>query len=162
MQRRPDESEDTISLSVKQIQKSDWLHFVYVVVNFPHLRLGPVMLPCYQYFLIPSNRMLLLSSINKALVSPSLTALNIYKFTEEFQADTWILRAGLFVLVAQCYLQEPGKLSQSQEHLHGCLGLALVSALSAVVQGIDEAEYGGTWELTKEGFLSGAACFLVM
>ena len=94
MQRRPDESEDTISLSVKQIEKSDWLHFVYVVVNFPHLRLGPVMLPCYQYFLIPSNRMLLLSSINKALVSPSLTALNIYKFTEEFQADTWILRAG--------------------------------------------------------------------
>lgn len=29
------------------------------------------------------------------------------------------------------------------------------------VQGIDEAEYGGAWELTKEGFLSGAAGFLV-
>ena len=49
--------------------------------------------------------------------------------------------------------------------LHGFLGLALVRALSAgftIVQGIYEAEYWGTWELTKEGFLSGAACFLVM
>ena len=27
--------------------------------------------------------------------------------------------------------------------------------------GIDEAEYGGAWELTKEGFLSGAAGFFV-
>ena len=40
--------------------------------------------------------------------------------------------------------------------------LALFVALSAgmvyvwftAVQGIDEAEYGGTWELTKEGFLN--------
>ena len=53
--------------------------------------------------------------------------------------------------------------------LHGFLGLALFGALSAglvyvwftAVQGIDEAEYGGVWELTKEGFLSGAAGFLV-
>ena len=29
------------------------------------------------------------------------------------------------------------------------------------LQGIDEAEYGGAWELTKEGFLSGAAGFFV-
>ena len=28
-------------------------------------------------------------------------------------------------------------------------------------QGVDEAEYGGAWELTKEGFLSGAAGFCV-
>ena len=28
-------------------------------------------------------------------------------------------------------------------------------------QGIDEAEYGGAWELTKEGFLTSAAGFLV-
>ena len=28
-------------------------------------------------------------------------------------------------------------------------------------QGVDEAEYGGAWELTKEGFLSGAAGFFV-
>ena len=53
--------------------------------------------------------------------------------------------------------------------LHGFLGLALFAALSAglvyvwftAVQGIDEAEYGGAWEMTKEGFLSGAAGFLV-
>ena len=29
------------------------------------------------------------------------------------------------------------------------------------VQGIDEAEYGGAWELTKEGFLSDAVGFRV-
>jgi len=54
-------------------------------------------------------------------------------------------------------------------HLKGFLGLALFAALSAgivyvwftAVQGIDESEYGGAWELTKEGFITSFAGFLV-
>jgi len=53
--------------------------------------------------------------------------------------------------------------------LKGFLGLVLFAGLSAgiiyvwitAVQGVDEAEYGGAWELTKEGFLTSAAGFLV-
>jgi len=53
--------------------------------------------------------------------------------------------------------------------LKGFLGLLLFGAVSAglvyvwitAVQGVDEAEYGGAWELTKEGFLTSAAGFLV-
>jgi len=53
--------------------------------------------------------------------------------------------------------------------LKGFLGLVLFAALSAgiiyvwftAVQGLDESEYGGTWELTKEGFITSFAGFLV-
>jgi len=53
--------------------------------------------------------------------------------------------------------------------LKGFLGLVLFAALSAgivyvwftAVQGIDESEFGGAWELTKEGFITSAAGFLV-
>merc|ERR1711974_224317 len=53
--------------------------------------------------------------------------------------------------------------------LKGFLGLVLFAGISAgvvyvwitAIQGIDEAEYGGAWELTKEGFLTSAAGFLV-
>ena len=53
--------------------------------------------------------------------------------------------------------------------MQGFVGIFLFALLSAglvyvwftAVQGVDEAEYGGAWELTKEGFLSGAAGFLV-
>jgi len=53
--------------------------------------------------------------------------------------------------------------------LKGFLGLVLFAALSAgivyvwftAVQGIDETEYGGAWELTKEGFITSFAGFLV-
>jgi len=53
--------------------------------------------------------------------------------------------------------------------LKGFLGLILFGGLSCglvyvwitAVQGVDEMEYGGAWELTKEGFLTSAAGFLV-
>jgi len=53
--------------------------------------------------------------------------------------------------------------------LKGFIGLVLFAALSAgivyvwftAVQGVDESEFGGAWELTKEGFLTSAAGFLV-
>ncbi|XP_040567177.1 GEL complex subunit OPTI [Lepeophtheirus salmonis] len=54
--------------------------------------------------------------------------------------------------------------------LYGILGLALFALLNfgivyfyfAGFQGIDEEEYGGVWELTKEGFATSFAGFLVV
>ncbi|KAL5293165.1 C20orf24 family protein [Megaselia abdita] len=53
--------------------------------------------------------------------------------------------------------------------LKGMLGLALFAAISCAVvylysinfQSIDEEEYGGAWELIKEGFLASFAGFIV-
>jgi len=53
--------------------------------------------------------------------------------------------------------------------LKGFLGLALFGLLSAgivyiwftAVQNIDDTEYGGAWELTKEGFMTSFAGFMV-
>ncbi|XP_065204285.1 GEL complex subunit OPTI [Planococcus citri] len=54
--------------------------------------------------------------------------------------------------------------------LKGFFGIALFVAVNAGLlylyftnfQKIDEEEYGGSWELTKEGFMSSFAGFLVM
>lgn len=53
--------------------------------------------------------------------------------------------------------------------LKGFLGLVLFAAINAGViyfyfcnfQSVDEEEYGGAWELTKEGFMTSFAGFLV-
>jgi len=52
----------------------------------------------------------------------------------------------------------------------GIFGLALFAALNAGLlyvyfsgfQSVDEEEYGGVWELTKEGFMTSMASFLVI
>ena len=52
----------------------------------------------------------------------------------------------------------------------GLIGLAIFAALNAGIlyiyfsgyQSIDEEEYGGVWELTKEGFMTSMASFLVI
>lgn len=41
------------------------------------------------------------------------------------------------------------------------LSYAAVTAYCRVVLQIDEADYGGSWELHKEGFMAGFATFLV-
>lgn len=54
--------------------------------------------------------------------------------------------------------------------LKGIIALGLFSILSCAVtyfycvnfQGIDEEEYGGVWELLKEGFMTSFASFLVV
>jgi len=54
--------------------------------------------------------------------------------------------------------------------LKGLFGLGLFLVLNAVIlyayfnnfQQIDEEEFGGAWELTKEGFVTSLAGFLVM
>uniref|UniRef100_A0A671SJU7 RAB5 interacting factor n=1 Tax=Sinocyclocheilus anshuiensis TaxID=1608454 RepID=A0A671SJU7_9TELE len=53
--------------------------------------------------------------------------------------------------------------------LKGFLGIAIFCVINAGVlylyfssfQQVDEEEYGGTWELTKEGFMTSFALFLV-
>jgi len=52
----------------------------------------------------------------------------------------------------------------------GIIGLAIFAALNAGVlylyfsgfQSVDEEDYGGVWELTKEGFMTSMASFLVI
>jgi len=52
----------------------------------------------------------------------------------------------------------------------GIIGLALFAAINAGLlcvyfsgfQSVDEEEYGGVWELTKEGFMTSMASFLVI
>ncbi|XP_005986807.1 uncharacterized protein RAB5IF [Latimeria chalumnae] len=54
--------------------------------------------------------------------------------------------------------------------LKGFLGIAIFCLINAGVlylyfssfQQVDEEEYGGTWELTKEGFMTSFALFLVV
>ncbi|KFP25738.1 Uncharacterized protein C20orf24, partial [Colius striatus] len=54
--------------------------------------------------------------------------------------------------------------------LKGFVGIAVFCLINAGVlylyfssfQQIDEEEYGGTWELTKEGFMTSFALFLVV
>ncbi|XP_060792691.1 uncharacterized protein RAB5IF [Neoarius graeffei] len=54
--------------------------------------------------------------------------------------------------------------------LKGFLGIAIFCMVNAGVlyvyfssfQQVDEEEYGGTWELTKEGFMTSFALFLVV
>ncbi|KAK2825621.1 hypothetical protein Q7C36_019548 [Tachysurus vachellii] len=54
--------------------------------------------------------------------------------------------------------------------LKGFLGIAIFCVVNAGVlyvyfssfQQVDEEEYGGTWELTKEGFMTSFALFLVV
>lgn len=54
--------------------------------------------------------------------------------------------------------------------VQGAVGLVLFAILNAGIvyvyfsafQAVDEEEYGGAWELTKEGFMTSAATFLVI
>lgn len=54
--------------------------------------------------------------------------------------------------------------------IQGVLGLVLFALLNAglvyvyfsAFQAVDEEEYGGAWELTKEGFMTSFATFMVM
>lgn len=54
--------------------------------------------------------------------------------------------------------------------VQGAVGLVLFALLNAGIlyvyfsafQGVDEEEFGGAWELTKEGFMTSFATFLVI
>ena len=46
--------------------------------------------------------------------------------------------------------------------LFAAINAGLVYVYFAAFQAVDEEEYGGVWELTKEGFMTSFASFLVV
>lgn len=84
----------------------------------------------------------------------------IFYFQEEFLDVIYWARQVLGILIGIAWGIIP---------LKGFLGLLLFVLLNAGIiyfycsnfQNIDEEEYGGAWELTKEGFMTSFAGFLV-
>jgi len=89
-----------------------------------------------------------------------VTAKSSWPDKEEFLDVIYWLRQILGVIIGLAW----GVLA-----IQGAVGLVLFAALNAglvyvyfsAFQAVDEEEYGGAWELTKEGFMTSAASFLV-
>ena len=70
----------------------------------------------------------------------------------------------------QCKSYWPPLVSQFFNWISGAVGLVLFGALNAGIlyvyfsafQAVDEEEFGGAWELTKEGFMTSFATFMVI
>ena len=94
------------------------------------------------------------------LWSRAVTAKSSWPDKEEFLDVIYWLRQVLGVIIGLAW----GTLA-----IQGAVGLVLFAALNAglvyvyfsAFQAVDEEEYGGAWELTKEGFMTSAASFLV-
>jgi len=94
------------------------------------------------------------------LWSRAVTAKSSWPDKEEFLDVIYWLRQILGVIIGLAW----GVLA-----IQGAVGLVLFAALNAglvyvyfsAFQAVDEEEYGGAWELTKEGFMTSAASFLV-
>lgn len=94
------------------------------------------------------------------LWSRAVTAKSSWPDKEEFLDVIYWLRQILGVIIGLAW----GILA-----IQGAVGLVLFAALNAglvyvyfsAFQAVDEEEYGGAWELTKEGFMTSAASFLV-
>ncbi|KAI8426541.1 hypothetical protein MSG28_005341 [Choristoneura fumiferana] len=79
---------------------------------------------------------------------------------EEFLDVIYWMRQAIGIVLGLCWGLLP---------LKGFLGLLLFVAVNAAViyfyvnnfQSVDEEEYGGMWEITKEGFMTSFAGFLV-
>ena len=94
------------------------------------------------------------------LWSRAVTAKSSWPDKEEFLDVIYWLRQVLGVIIGLAW----GVLA-----IQGAVGLVLFAALNAglvyvyfsAFQAVDEEEYGGAWELTKEGFMTSFASFLV-
>ena len=101
------------------------------------------------------------SSLSSSLWTRALTAKSSWPDKEEFLDVIYWLRQGLGVAIGIVW----GLLA-----VQGAIGLALFALLNAgliyvyfsAFQSVDEEEYGGAWELTKEGFMTSFATFMVM
>ena len=101
------------------------------------------------------------SSTLSSLWTRALTAKSSWPDKEEFLDVIYWLRQGLGVAIGLVW----GLLA-----IQGAIGLALFALLNAgliyvyfsAFQSVDEEEYGGAWELTKEGFMTSFATFMVM
>ncbi|XP_026761029.1 respirasome Complex Assembly Factor 1 [Galleria mellonella] len=106
-----------------------------------------------------------LDGANKIKVSESvwkktLTANAEWPDKEEFLDVIYWMRQAIGIILGLCWGLLP---------LKGIVGLLLFVVVNAAViyfyvnnfQSIDEEEYGGMWEITKEGFMTSFAGFLV-
>ncbi|KAM3960711.1 GEL complex subunit OPTI [Aphomia sociella] len=106
-----------------------------------------------------------LDGANKIKVSESvwkktLTASAEWPDKEEFLDVIYWMRQAIGIILGLCWGLLP---------LKGIVGLLLFVVVNAAViyfyvnnfQSVDEEEYGGMWEITKEGFMTSFAGFLV-
>ena len=101
------------------------------------------------------------SSTLSSLWTRAITANSSWPDKEEFLDVIYWLRQGLGVAIGLVW----GLLA-----IQGAIGLVLFALLNAgliyvyfsAFQSVDEEEYGGAWELTKEGFMTSFATFMVM
>ncbi|RZB38609.1 C20orf24 -like [Asbolus verrucosus] len=100
------------------------------------------------------------SSELKSVFSRAITANSEWPDKDEFLDVIYWARQAIGLILGICWGLIP---------LKGFLGLLLFVIVNAAViyfyfssfQCVDEEEYGGAWELTKEGFMTSFAGFLV-
>jgi len=96
-----------------------------------------------------------------ATISKALSSQSAWPDKEEFLDVIYWLRQIVGVLLGLIW----GVIA-----IQGLVGIVLFAAINAGLlylyfsgyQSVDEEEYGGVWELTKEGFVTSFASFLVM
>merc|ERR1712020_57621 len=96
-----------------------------------------------------------------ATISKALSSQSAWPDKEEFLDVIYWLRQIVGVLLGLAW----GVIA-----IQGVVGIFLFGAINAGLlylyfsgyQSVDEEEYGGVWELTKEGFVTSFASFLVM
>ncbi|CAG4939394.1 unnamed protein product [Parnassius apollo] len=100
------------------------------------------------------------SKSSETLWKKAFTANADWPDKEEFLDVIYWMRQAIGIVIGLCWGLLP---------LKGFIGLLLFVAVNAAVifiyvnnfQNIDEEEYGGMWEITKEGFMTSFAGFLV-
>ncbi|KAK9696541.1 EMC6 [Popillia japonica] len=100
------------------------------------------------------------SSEDTSLWSKAFTSNSDWPDKEEFLDVVYWMRQFIGIFIGILWGLIP---------LKGFLGLSLFMLINAAIvyfycvnfQNINEEEYGGTWELTKEGFMTSFAGFLV-
>ena len=101
------------------------------------------------------------SSSKLSILNRAFTARSSWPDKEEFLDVVYWIRQVLGVVLGLIW----GSFA-----LHGVVGLALFAILNAGIlyvyfsafQVVDEEEFGGAWELTKEGFMTSFATFMVV
>ncbi|KAM4738300.1 GEL complex subunit OPTI [Anableps anableps] len=104
---------------------------------------------------------LLNGSVKQSTWSKAFCSNAVWEEKDEFLDVIYWLRQIIAVILGVIWGVAP---------LKGFLGIAIFCVINAGVlyvyfssfQQIDEEEYGGTWELTKEGFMTSFALFLVV
>ncbi|XP_045767068.1 respirasome Complex Assembly Factor 1 [Maniola jurtina] len=99
-------------------------------------------------------------NLNESVWKRALSSNAEWPDKEEFLDVIYWMRQAIGIVLGLCWGLLP---------LKGFLGLLLFVVVNAAViyvyvssfQNVDEEEYGGMWEITKEGFMTSFAGFLV-